>query len=125
MEETVKIFKALSDKTRLRILNLLIARDCCVCEVMEALDISQTRASRNLQILHEAGLLRHRKEGLWSHYGINQEGADVDAGLVIDLVRSALEHDPQAAEDISKLAAVMPVECGTSCAAKASGSAGK
>lgn len=46
---------------------------CCVCEVMEALDISQTRASRNINILHDAGLLKLRKEGLWSMYSIERE----------------------------------------------------
>ena len=55
MREVVKAMKALSDDTRLRILNLLLERECCVCEVIQALEISQTRASRNLGILHDAG----------------------------------------------------------------------
>jgi len=66
MKETIKAFKALSDETRLRILNVLLQRECCVCEVMQALDISQTRASRNLAALRDAGFLKLRKEGLWS-----------------------------------------------------------
>ena len=73
MRDTVKAFKALSDETRLRILNILLERECCVCEVMQALDISQTRASRNLAALHNAGFLKLRKEGLWSLYSINKE----------------------------------------------------
>ena len=51
MYNLVKATKALSDETRLRILNLLLAGECCVCEVMQVLDISQTRASRNLNVL--------------------------------------------------------------------------
>ena len=49
MRELVEAFEALSNETRLRILNLLLERECCVCEVMQALQISQTRASRNLR----------------------------------------------------------------------------
>ena len=64
MRDLVKAFKALSDETRLRILNLLLVRECCVCEVMQALDISQTRASRNLSVLYDAGFLKLRKDGL-------------------------------------------------------------
>jgi ArsR family transcriptional regulator len=73
MQEFIKVFKALSDETRLRILRLLMERECCVCEVMQALDISQTRASRNLGILQNAGLVRSRREGLWVVYSLNEE----------------------------------------------------
>ena len=73
MQDLIKATKALSDETRLRILNLLNERECCVCEVMQALDISQTRASRNLGALYDAGFLRQRKEGLWSLYSINKD----------------------------------------------------
>jgi ArsR family transcriptional regulator, arsenate/arsenite/antimonite-responsive transcriptional repressor len=48
MHGLIKAVKSLSDETRLRMLNLLLQRECCVCEVMQVLDISQTRASRNL-----------------------------------------------------------------------------
>ena len=61
MQDLIKATKALSDETRLRILNLLLERECCVCEVMQALDISQSRASRNLGILQGAGFLRTKR----------------------------------------------------------------
>ena len=63
MQDLIKAMKALSDETRLRILNILLERECCVCEVMQALDISQSRASRNLGILQEAGFLRTGRGG--------------------------------------------------------------
>ena len=68
MRDLVRAAKALSDETRLRILNLLLERECCVCEVMQVLEISQTRASRNLNILLDAGFLKMRKEGLWAYF---------------------------------------------------------
>ena len=74
MRDLVKAFKALSDETRLRILNLLLERECCVCEVMQVLDISQARASRNLSTLYEAGLLKLRRQGLWALYSVDKEG---------------------------------------------------
>ena len=85
MRDVVKAFKALSDETRLRILNILLERECCVCEVIQALDISQTRASRNLAALYDAGFLRLRKDGLWSLYSIDEEGMQ---GYLTDLVQA-------------------------------------
>ena len=74
MYRVSKLFKALSDEARLRILCLLLERECAVCEVVQAIRISQTRASRNLGILHAAGLLKVRREGLWILYSIDEEG---------------------------------------------------
>jgi len=55
-------------------LRLLMERECCVCEVMQALDISQTRASRNLGILEDAGFVKSKRDGLWVVYSIDEEG---------------------------------------------------
>ncbi len=103
MRELVKAFKALSDQTRLRILNLLLERACCVCEVMQALDISQTRASRNLSALYDAGFLKLRKEGLWSLYSIDQEGMKEYLPYLVDAVREALEGNEVVALDRGRL----------------------
>jgi len=86
MRDAVKAFKALSDETWLRILNILLERECCVCEVMQALDISQTRASRNLAALYDAGFLKLRKDGLWSLYSIDKDGMQE---YLTDMVRAA------------------------------------
>ncbi len=65
MQDLLKAMKALSDETRLRILKILLERECCVCEIMQALDISQSRASRNLGILEDVGFLKARRDGVW------------------------------------------------------------
>ena len=93
MRELVKALKALSDETRLRILNLLLERECCVCEMMQALDISQTRASRNLSALYDAGFLKLRKDGLWSLYSIDREGMGEWYSDIVDAVTKALESN--------------------------------
>ena len=65
-----KVFKALSDSTRLRILGLLLVREMCVCEVMAALNLTQPTASHHLRILENAELVKDRKQGKWVFYSI-------------------------------------------------------
>jgi ArsR family transcriptional regulator len=93
MREATRAFKALSDETRLRILSILLERECCVCEVMQALEISQTRASRNLTVLYDAGFLTLRKEGLWSLYSINKFGMKKYLSDMVGAVEKALKDN--------------------------------
>jgi ArsR family transcriptional regulator len=116
MHDFVKASKALSDETRLRIMNLILERECCVCEVMQALQISQTRASRNLSALHDAGFLKLRKDGLWSLYSIDEKGMDGYLIGLVDSVRKALEDNAVAAKDRERLKKAERV--GTQCAGK-------
>jgi DNA-binding transcriptional ArsR family regulator len=65
-----KLFKALADETRLRVVKLLELREMCVCEIMIALGLTQPTASHHLGILEEAGLVKRRKEGKWVFYSL-------------------------------------------------------
>jgi ArsR family transcriptional regulator len=103
MRELVKTFKALSDETRLRILNLLLERECCVCEVMQALNISQPRASRNLSALYDAGFLNLRREGLWALYSIDKEGLKEHYTDLVEAVKKALKGNEMALQDRRRL----------------------
>jgi ArsR family transcriptional regulator len=103
MRELVKAFKALSDETRLRILNLLLERECCVCEVMQSLNISQPRASRNLGALYDAGFLKLRREGLWALYSIDKEGLQEHYSDLVEAVRKGLEGNETALQDRLRL----------------------
>ena len=89
MQDLIEATKALSDETRLRILNILLERECCVCEVMQALDISQSRASRNLSILQKVGFLRTRRDRLWIVYSIDWQTAKQHAISLVKLLRDA------------------------------------
>ena len=100
MQYLVKAFKVLSDETRLRILNLLLERECCVCEVMQALDISQSRASRNLGILKDAGFIKSRRDGLWVVYSIDEERVNKH---LIEIIKDALEGNEVVALDRERL----------------------
>jgi ArsR family transcriptional regulator len=103
MRDLVKAFKALSDETRLRILNLLLERECCVCEVMQALEISQTRASRNLSALYDAGFLKLRKDGLWSLYSIDRQGMKPYYAHLVKAVKKGLEGNDVVTQDRARL----------------------
>ncbi|MGB9840946.1 ArsR/SmtB family transcription factor [Thermovenabulum sp.] len=69
----VDILKALSDETRLRMLNLLIEEELCVCEMEEILNINQSNASRHLEKLSNADLVVYEKRGKYIYYNINKE----------------------------------------------------
>ncbi len=113
MRDAVKAMKALSDETRLRILGVLLEKECCVCEVMQALGISQTRASRNLGILRDAGFLRMRKDGLWVLYSIDQGGTNEYYSSLLEAVQKSLVHDEVAALDRKRLK--LAVRVGPGC----------
>ncbi len=72
MKELTTIFKALSDETRLRIVKLLEKGELCVCDIVTALGIVQPKASFHLGVLKEAGFIKDRKQGKWTHYSLNE-----------------------------------------------------
>ena len=102
MRET-KAFRVLSDETKMRVLNLLLERECCVCEVMQALQISQSKASRGLTVLRDAGFLKMRREGLWSFYSLDEEGIRGYQSQLVGAVREALKDSKIAALDKERL----------------------
>jgi len=87
MQDLIRALKALSDETRFRILNILFEKECCVCEVMQALDISQTRASRNLGILQNAGLLKAQRDGVWITYSVDWQTTNRHAALLAKMLK--------------------------------------
>ena len=78
----IKVFKAVADATRLKILKLLRGGELCICEIMLALKRPQSSISHNLSILEDAGLVKERKEGKWCRYSISSQA-------VIDMVSLA------------------------------------
>src|SRR6266849_726522 len=78
LTEIERVFKALADTTRLRILGLLLTGEVCVCHIHESLRISQPKASRHLAYLRRSGLVDTRREGLWVHYRLAAVRKDAD-----------------------------------------------
>jgi len=70
IETRSKVFKALGDETRLKILAILNRKEMCVCEIMAALNLTQPTASHHLMILENAGIVKDRRDGRWVFYSI-------------------------------------------------------
>ena len=72
-ERAIELFHALSDETRLEIIELLRKGERCVCELTDTLDAAQSRLSFHLRVLKDAGIVRDRKDGRWVHYELDPE----------------------------------------------------
>jgi len=69
--QVARWFHALSDETRVQIIEMLVGGERCVCDLQEALDAAQSRLSFHLKVLKDAGLISGRREGRWNHYSLN------------------------------------------------------
>jgi len=103
VRDLVKVFKALADEARIRLLKLLQQRELCVCELMQALNMTQSRVSRNLGILKDAGLVQDRREGLWVHYPLNEESFNAYAEPLLDLLKDWANDDKAVIDDLKSL----------------------
>jgi len=112
VQDIIKAMKALSDETRLRILNILLERECCVCEVMQALDISQSRASRNLGILEDAGFLKSRRDGARMHYSVDRQSTNRYALSLVDLLKDSLISSEVLSQDRERMKTTVRIGSG-------------
>jgi len=107
MKDTVKIFKALSDPTRLRVVLLLLKRDLCVCELMFILGMEQSRISHHMRVLREADVAEDVRDGRWIIYRVPDGARALLEGLVSGALRERLELSREAAGDAAKLEACL------------------
>ncbi|HBE73219.1 MAG TPA: ArsR family transcriptional regulator [candidate division Zixibacteria bacterium] len=87
MKQAVKLFRALGDPTRLRIVKMLEGGELCVCQLTAALGMGQSRISRHLAILKDCGLIEARRQGKWVHYRLCCRDATRFAGECLDGLR--------------------------------------
>ena len=99
------LFRALADRTRLRLLNLMGSDEVCVCYFVEILRTPQPKISRHLAYLRRAGVVDVRRQGKWMHYRII-EPSDSQAAQVLKDVRSWLSNSPAMQRDRSRLVSV-------------------
>ena len=85
--EAVRVFKALGDEKRLRILSLLRQGERCACVLLEDLNLSQPTLSHHMKILCDARLVTGRKEGKWGYYSLNARQGDGLQQVVGDLMK--------------------------------------
>lgn len=96
------LFKALADRTRLRIINLIGAEEICVCFLVEVLNTNQPKISRHLAYLRRARVVAARREGKWMHYRI-EEPPEPHAASIFREVRTWLANDAEMFRDRSRL----------------------
>lgn len=103
MKDIVKIFKALSDPTRLRIVLLLRQRELCVCELMFILKMEQSRISHHMRVLRDGGIAETVRDGRWIIYRVPEEAKGFLDGLFSGTLRERIELSREASEDGRKL----------------------
>lgn len=97
-----EIFKALSDENRLRILNLLVVKELCVCELEAVLGMSQSNVSRHLIKLKQAQIVISKKESQWVYYSINPQFIEKNNHLYAHIL-SQFKMDPELKVDTENL----------------------
>src|SRR3954464_7022175 len=98
VEELENVFKALADKTRLRILALLGNNEVCVCHIHDSLGIPQPTVSRHLAYLRKTGIVAVRRDGVWMHYRVSRSLSPV-VERVVAAALDALHQVPAATQD--------------------------
>lgn len=104
LDEMVKIFKALSDPHRVRILKLLEVQPLCVCEIREILGLAVSTVSMHLSVLKEAGLVFARKEHKWVSYHLNRATRNPIVKTMILCLKKFLNRDAAILGDREKVA---------------------
>jgi ArsR family transcriptional regulator len=100
--DLARLFAALADRTRLRLLNLMNGREVCVCFFVEILKQSQPKVSRHLAYLRKAGIVRARREGKWMHYRIERP-TDSGAAAILDATLQSFGADREMQSDRAQL----------------------
>jgi ArsR family transcriptional regulator len=101
MKAFIRVMKAVSDPTRVKMLKILERRTMCVCELQTALGTAQSTTSKHLKILEDAGLVASFKDGLWVNYTLADGSDSAYAASLLGNLRHWLNEEP----DISRLVA--------------------
>ncbi|MCK9295985.1 MAG: metalloregulator ArsR/SmtB family transcription factor [Desulfobulbaceae bacterium] len=114
MQNTAKLFKALSEDVRLRILGLLLQGELCVCDLMAVLDLPQSTISRHLSYLANAGWLAGERRGVWMYYRLRDQGGNLQQDLLAVLGKH-LRELPAVAQDHARLEQYLKIKKPSAC----------
>ena len=115
IEDYTKVFKALADKSRARILKLLEGNELCVCQIREVLGLKQATVSKHLSVLRNAGLVEARRDGTWAFYSLSRRRNNDFDQSQLGLMRNWLNNDATIQEDRTKLEKVMGIDMRELC----------
>lgn len=105
-----RLFRAFSDRTRLRILHMLRDGELCVCDLVSVLNVPQPKVSRHLSYLRRSGLVQVRKDGLWCYYKLLPARDDFHSKL-LDCLTCCFQNVPKIRKDALKLSKVKSGNC--------------
>jgi ArsR family transcriptional regulator, arsenate/arsenite/antimonite-responsive transcriptional repressor len=103
MQAFIKLMKALSDPNRVKIIKILQHRsNMCVCELKSLLHIAQPTVSKHLKVLEDAGVVEHRKDGLWVNYSLVNGSGNAYVAGILEEFQTWLEDQPEVSEILKK-----------------------
>ena len=106
MREFIKVMKAVSDGSRVKILKMLQRRVMCVCEIRAALGTAQSTASKHLKILEDAGLVTSFREGLWVNFSLADGSRSPYAANLLGNIKHWLNEDGEIVDLVAQLPAI-------------------
>ncbi|HET6488190.1 MAG TPA: metalloregulator ArsR/SmtB family transcription factor [Syntrophales bacterium] len=104
MKNFIRVMKALSDPSRVKVIKMLQHKQMCVCEIRAALGLAQPTVSKHLKALEDAGLVQSKKDGLWVNYSLSDGGSPYAEALL-----GNLQHWFQDEPDVARLVKMLPV----------------
>lgn len=114
MKQLVQIARALSEPNRIRILKAVCGGELCVCELGDALKLTQSTLSTHLQVIRRAGLVSVRREGRWSYYRLSESG-DRFLSAIFGLCGPSLANDGRLTSDGRQLRRLLNQRANGSC----------
>ena len=114
VEKLNHLGQAIADPTRVRILAALLRAELCVCELVDALEVTQSTLSSHLQVLRQAGLVVTRKEGRWVYYSLDRHKVAL-LGAIFSLVENDIRSDVRVIRDLERIEARLPIREGGRC----------
>ncbi len=106
MKEFTKVMKALSDRSRVKIIKMLQHKTMCVCEMRAALELAQPTVSKHLRLLEEAGLVSSQKDGQWVNYYLTDGASSPYVAAILGNLRHWMDEDPEINELIERLPSI-------------------
>lgn len=115
MNEFLAITKALADAPRVRALMALRKGELCLCQIIDLLGLAPSTVSKHMAILHDAGLIRRRKQGKWHYYRLAEDARSPLVSRTLDWVCECLSTEATVREDRKRAAAVKRISLDQLC----------
>ena len=115
IQDYTRVFKALADRNRARILKMLEEQELCVCQIEAVLGLKQSTVSKHLSVLKRAALVKSRRNGTWIFYSLSRRRHNDFDQAQLGLMRNWLNDDPTVRSDRRKLEEVLRIDIHELC----------